>query len=247
VAAVLRARRRSGPDGAMVIAAAFAAFAAFFFHALVDWLWAFPALGVLAFAMLGVAARVDEHAEPAYVARPRSLPLMARIGLAVVILAAAVSLAIPGIAARYTTSAYEDFRKDPQTALNQLERAADLNPLSDEPLVAQGVIQQRLGRPGRALAPLRQAVERRPGNWFSHLELGLAESETGHPRAALANLREATRLNPRQPLARETFRRVQSGRAINAVAVERRLYRGLQDRLQATDPDAASHSETDAP
>jgi hypothetical protein len=27
--------------------------------------------------------------------------------------------------------------------------------------------------------------------------------------------------------------------------VEQELYRGLQGRLQATDPDAASHSETD--
>ena len=87
-------------------------------------------------------------------------------------LAAAVSLAIPGIAARYTASAYEHFREDPRTALDRLERAADLNRLSDEPLIAQGVIQQRLGRPGRAVAPLRRAIERRPGNWFSHLELG---------------------------------------------------------------------------
>jgi tetratricopeptide (TPR) repeat protein len=246
VATVIRARRRIGPEAAGVVAAAFAAFAAFFFHALVDWLWAFPALGVLAFAMLGVAARTED--EPAQVvARSQRLPFAARAAFGVATLAAAVSLALPGVAARYTASAYEHFREEPVTALDQLERAADLDPLSDEPLVARGVIEQRLGRPERAIAPLRRAIERRPGNWFSHLELGLALAEVGRSRAALADLSEAARLNPRQPLARATYRKVRAGRRIDAVAVERSLYLSLQQRLRATDPDAASHSETDAP
>jgi Flp pilus assembly protein TadD len=250
VAAVLRARRRGGPEGAAVVAAAFAAFAAFFFHALVDWLWAFPALGVLAFAMLGVAARTEPEeaaAAEAPVADAARMPFLARLAFGIAVLAAGVSLAAPGIAARYTTSAYEHFREQPRTALDQLKRAADLNPLSDEALVAQGVIEQRLGRPARAVAPLQQAIERRPGNWFSHLELGLAEAELGHSDAAQASLREATRLNPRQPLVRSAYRRVRAGQKIDAVAVERALYLGLQDRLRATDPDAASHSESDAP
>jgi hypothetical protein len=244
-AAVLRARRLCGPDGGALAAGAVGAFAAFFFHALVDWLWAFPALGVLAFAMLGVAARMDDRSDGLSATRGRPLPLAARAVVGIVVVAAAVSLAIPGIAARYTTSAYQDFQEDPATALDRLDRAADLNPLSDEPLVAKGVIEQRLGRPRRAVAPLREAIDRRPGNWFAHLELGLAEASTGHPRAALQSLREAARLNPRQPLAAETYRRIRSGRPIDAVAVEQELYRGLQDRLQATDPDAASHSESD--
>ena len=247
VVAALRVRRLTGPDGAALVAGGLAAFAAFFFHALVDWLWAFPALGVLAFAMLGVAARIEDRPAQVPVASVGPLPLAARVVFGVVVLAAAISLAIPGIAARYTASAYEDFQQDPRTALDQLDRAADLNPLSDEPLVAKGVIEQRLSRPASAVAPLREAVDRRPGNWFAHLELGLALSATGHPRAALASLEEASRLNPRQPLARETFRRARSGRPIDAAAVENELYRGLQDRLQATDPDAASHSESDRP
>ena len=245
VAAVLRARRRSGPEVASIVAAAFAAFAAFFFHALVDWLWAFPALGVLAFAMLGVAARTEEEPVDALETPARPMPVVARAVFGVVTLAAAVSLALPGVAARYTASAYEDFRQDPKTALDQLERAADLDPLSDEPLVAKGVIEQRLGRPASAIAPLERAIERRPGNWFSHLELGLAQAESGQMHAALANLSEATRLNPRQPLARATYRKVRAGRKINAVAVERSLYLSLQERLRATDPDAVSHSATD--
>ena len=182
VAAVLRARRRSGPETAALVSAAFAAFAAFFFHALVDWLWAFPALAVLAFAMLGVAARTEEQPVNTLEVRARPLPLAARVAFGVVTLAAAVSLALPGVAARYTASAYEHFREHPKTALDQLDRAADLDPLSDEPLVAEGVIEQRLGRPASAIAPLERAIERRPGNWFSHLELGLAQAEAGQSR-----------------------------------------------------------------
>ena len=156
VAAALRSRRRTGPDGAALVAGALAAFAAFFFHALVDWLWAFPALGVLGFAMLGVAARIEERPEEVPLARGGPLPLAARVVFGVVVVGAAISRAIPGIAARYTASAYEDFQQDPVTALDRLDRAADLNPLSDEPLVAKGVIEQRLRRPALAIA--RQLV-----------------------------------------------------------------------------------------
>jgi tetratricopeptide (TPR) repeat protein len=247
LAAVLRARRAGGPEDAALVTAAFAGFAAFFFHALVDWLWAFPALGVLAFALLGVAARTEALPADAPAARAARMPFFLRLGFGVAVLAAAVSLAAPGIAGRYTASAYEHFRQHPQTALDQLTRAADLDPLSDEPLVAQGVIEQRLGRPARAVGPLRRAIERRPGNWFSHLELGLAEAELGHMGAAVVGLREAARLNPRQPVVRSAYRKVRAGQKIDAVAIERALYLGLQDRLRATDPDAASHSESDAP
>jgi tetratricopeptide (TPR) repeat protein len=243
--AALQARRRGGREAGAVAAAAFAAFSAFFFHALGDWLWAFPALGALGLGMLGVAARIEEGSEDEPAARGQPLALGARIALAVVVLASAASLAAPGIAARYTAAAYEDFREDPGTALERLDRAADLNPLSDEPYVAQGVIEQRFGRPRAAVGPLRAAIERRPGNWFAHLELGLALAQLGRSAEAEASLRESARLNPRQPLVRAVLRRLRDGRRIDPVAVERELYRGLQDRLQATDPDAASHSESD--
>ena len=68
VAAVLERAGGAARRTAALVSAAFAAFAAFFFHALVDWLWAFPALAVLAFAMLGVAARTEERADR----RPRA-------------------------------------------------------------------------------------------------------------------------------------------------------------------------------
>ena len=79
VAAVLRARRRSSVEGAALVAAAFASFAAFFFHALVDWLWAFPALGVLAFAMLGVASRTEEEPVESAPAPAAALPRTGRL------------------------------------------------------------------------------------------------------------------------------------------------------------------------
>jgi O-Antigen ligase len=238
VAAGLRAARRATREGAGVVAAALASFLVFLIHSFVDWLWAFPGLAVLAFAMLGMAARIEDSA-PGAPGRARwSVP--ARLFFGLIALTAAVSFALPGIAARYTSAAYDDFRVDPDKALARLGTSADLNPLSDEPLVAKGVLEQRLGRPRRALQPLREAISREPENWFAHLELGLALARLRDSDAAAASLGRARQLNPRQPLVAEVLRDVRRGRPVDPVAVERRLYEPLRRRLRPTDADAAS-------
>ena len=242
--AAIRARHRASRDGAAVCAAAIAVFLVFILHALGDWLWAFPALGVLAFSMLGVAACYDD-ARPAERAGKSAFGLRATTCVAGIAAAAAVALALPGLASRYTAAAYAEFQTDPAGAIERLERAADLNPLSDEPLVAQGVIEQRVGRPRRAIGPLREAIARVPGNWFSQLELGLALATVGERRGGVVALERARRLNPRQVLLRSTLTKLRNGRKVDPVAVERRLYRGLQDRLRATDPEAGSRLERD--
>jgi tetratricopeptide (TPR) repeat protein len=241
VAASVRSRIRATREGAALVAGALAAFVAFFVHALGDWLWSFPALGVLAFALLAVAAglRGDGDLETELGAGLRGA-LAGRTALAALVLAAAVGLAIPGIAARYTAAAYDDFRTDPNGALDRLDRAADLNPLSDEPLVAKGVILQRLGRPRAAIAPLEEAISRQGNNWFSRLELALARARIGQMARAATGLREAKRLNPLQPLLADTLRDLRAGERIDPIAVERELFGGLRERLRATDPDAGS-------
>lgn len=244
--AAVRARARASREGAAVVAGSLAAFIAFLIHALGDWLWSFPGLAVIAMAMLGVAAAYREPTDTAEITRAhgeRTPGVAVRLGLGLVVLAAAVSLAIPGISARYTSAAYEDFRTDPNGALARLDRAADLNPLSDEPLVAKGVIQQRLGRPRRAIAAFEEAIDRQPGNWFSQLELALARASVGDARRAAAGVREARRLNPLQPLLGDVLRDVRQGRRIDPIAVERELFEGLRNRLRATDPEAGATDE----
>lgn len=234
VAAAVMARIGASRAGAGASAAALAGFLAFAVHAMGDWLWSFPALAVLAFGLLGVA--VSGEGDAVVSGRRWTPGIAARLALGFVALAVAASFAVPGIAARYTSAAYDGFRDDPARALERLDRAADLNPLADGPLVAKGVIEQRLGRPGAAIRPLEEAISRNERNWFAHLELALAHAQLGNMRPAVAGLRRARRLNPLQPVIRSSLRRLRRGRPLDPIAVERQLFEGLRERLRAVDP-----------
>jgi hypothetical protein len=251
IAAAWNARqrlRRTG-DQAVLAVAGITAFVAWFVQAAGDWLWVFPALGIVAFALLGVAARLGDEAVVA--AAPdsdmevdggpgaRFRLIAGRSGIAVGVLLAALSLVCAGIAARYTSAAYESSGSDVQTAIERLDRAAELNPLSAEPLLAKGVLAQRDGRYAVAAEALEEAAEREPDNWFIHFELGIAESALGNRRAALADVREAKRLNPLQPLIDDVLVELRAGRRVDAAVVEGKLTRALENRLSPVDPNAA--------
>ena len=148
-----------------------------------------------------------------------------------------VSLGLPGIAARYTSAAYDDY---PQTGLrvvlDRLKRASELDFLSAEPLIAKGVISQRFGRRRMAVEAFSEAIAREPRNWFARFERGMALAGLGQRDAAVAELRRAISLNPRQPLARRVLARARRGQPIDTTAVERTLNESLRSRLVPLDP-----------
>ena len=245
-AAVLRRLRRGPALEAGLAAGAFAGFAMFLTHAMADWLWEVPALGVLGFGLLAVGARVAGPGEEEPSARgartrregPRLRPATLARGLgAAAALAAAVSLALPGVSARLLKSAYADFGGDLPKALGRLDRAADLNPLSAEPLVAKAVISRRASQLETARAALREALEREPSNWFARFELALVDAESGQNRSALRNLRSAEVLNPRQPVIKQVADRVAAGERVDATAAERDVYLQLGSKLRAVGSD----------
>lgn len=251
----VRAVRRClrAPDRAVagLAAAALAGFAMWFFHGMGDWLFEFPALGILGLGLLALGARAE--GDPAPIdpteASARALespyeqrsPLhgtawtwQRRAALGTAALVVAASLAVPGIAARYTAAAYSDYRHDPAKTLARLERAAQLDFLSAEPLLAKGVIAERLGQPSVARSALNRALKREPTNWFAHFELALLDASTGQMAAAGASLDRASALNPRQPLIREVRADLAAGRPVNAEAVEQQLYGQVRSRLTST-------------
>lgn len=231
--AAVRACRRAEARAAGLAAAGLAGFGMWTTHGLVDWLWELPALGVLALALLCLAARLDPAPPPPVpVPRPRA---WVRGLLGATALALAVSLALPGMAARLTQAAYDGHRRDPDTALARLDRAAELNVLSADPLVAKAVIAQRAGRREVAAGALRRALQREPDNWFAHLELGVLESGAGRPVTSLLHLVRAAGLNPRQRLIAAASRKVMSGRPVDGLDLERRLNAPLRAKLGATD------------
>jgi tetratricopeptide (TPR) repeat protein len=241
--AVARAIRTSEPAVAGIAAAALAGFTVWFVQGLADWLWAFGGLGLVAFGLLAVAARSSDAPPGTHpAARPQpfgvpSRPGSRRVGLVLLLVVLGVSLALPGIAARYTAAAYEDY---PETGLSvvleRLDRAAQLDFLSAEPLIAKGVIAQRFGRRRVAVEAFSDAVEREPHNWFARFERGMALAGLGRRAAAVAEITRAVRLNPRQPLARRVLRRARAGQPIDTTAVERMLNEQLKAKLLPLDP-----------
>jgi hypothetical protein len=230
--AAATALRRCGREHGVLVAGALSGALVWLVHGQVDWLWEFPALSVLALALLALAVRVTPGEAPP-VARARTSRLPA-IGVGIATLVAGLSLAGPGIAARFTSAAYADFSSDPGLALARLQRAADFNPLTAEPLVTRGVLARRLGAQRIARQSLQAALERQPSNWFGHFELALLEVESGNTTRARVQAEAARQLNPRQPLVVELIRALVSGRKVDAASLERRLYGQLSGRLTPT-------------
>jgi tetratricopeptide (TPR) repeat protein len=234
----------------------------FFTGGMFDWLWQFPALGVLGLALLGMAAyhetepepvideemgglAPDELTEPEVVAPPHTRPLegsawklgpmVPRLIGGLVVLAAGLSLIAPGIAARFVDVAYEDAATDPGLAIQRLDRAADLNPLSPAPLLAKNVLLRRQGKTAEAMAALVEAAEREPGNWFIPFERALLAARDKRWPEAIADLRRAKALNPRQVIIDEVLASTRRKLVFPADKAEAQLAEQTSRRLKPTD------------
>jgi O-antigen ligase len=221
-------------------------FAMWLVHAQVDWLWEYPALTLLALGLLAIAMRIDDRRH--LPGRERANWLMdvlaVRVALGVLVVAGAVSLALPGAAARFERAAYDAQRTDPSLTIMRLDRAADLDPLSADPLIGRAVVLRNGGRTAEARADLLEAIEREPRNWFAHFELALLEGSLRRWAPAGRSMARAAALNPRQPLVEEVRRLVATRRTIDPSAIERALNAQLSVRLRPFDgdaPEAASH------
>jgi tetratricopeptide (TPR) repeat protein len=247
-----RALRRAGPIEAGLATAALGGFVVWLVQGSFDWLWEFPTLGILGTGLLALAVRTvvpvtpppPPDASEALLDSPYddaarrggfhwSPP--ARFAAGVAGLAAALSLALPGISARYTDAAYHDFRDDPGLALSRLNRAADLNPLSAEPLLARGVVAQRLGLAATARSSFQRAAGREPDNWFAQFELGVLDAAAGRRASAVAHIAKARRLNPQQMIVQVVDPQVRQGRPIDVATIERGLYGQLNLKVSATE------------
>jgi O-Antigen ligase len=189
-------------------------------HGMVDWLWEFPALGVLGMALLGTACglapRRRAEAQPS---RRLILALSGAALLATVALAA--TLALPWIAERDVQRAIGVWRENPAQAFSILSHADSFDPLSNRADLVSGAIASRLHQYGKMRSSFADAVARSPDDWYANLELGIAASLTGDRRLAASALGHARRLNPREPVVRAVLRTFTAGRRIDSDAVDR--------------------------
>jgi O-antigen ligase len=220
-AALVAAARRLTRAGPLrwVSAGGLAVFAYWFAHASVDWLWEFPALGGAAFMALGlaVAPAAAPEADAASVRRP--LGVAATVGVFACCLPLAVAVGAPWLSERQIQRALADWRASPGTALNRLDRAADLNPLSPRAQLTAGTIAVNIDALDVAADRFRAALRREPDNSYALLELGVIASERGRPDAAERYLERALELAPRDEIIEGALEEVRAGRLVRLADV----------------------------
>ena len=228
---VWRSLRRGDEFARGVTGVAAIAFAYWLIHGSVDWFWEIPALGAPAFMCLGLALRTTSADDPSE-DRALEVPPRARRWLVpatlVLALFAACSLVFPWIAARELDAAAGNWRANPTKAFDRLDLARHLNPLTDKPDLAAGLIAGRLGDRERQRDAFARALRRNSKNWYAYLELGIVDSLAGRRASARADLRKARMLNPRDPVVLQMAQRVNEGRAVSQAAVDRLFAERLQ-------------------
>jgi tetratricopeptide (TPR) repeat protein len=228
LAAAARALRSGDPLVRTVSGAALAGFAYWVVHGSFDWFWEFAGLGAPAFALLGLACALAPARLVGHPARPIGRParrrrLAAVAAVAVLALAAAVSLSAPWLSQLELQSAAHIWSTAPQTAYARLHDAARLNPLSDEADVLAGSIALRYGELERADREFSLALARSPGDVYATLQRGAIASARGERAAALRLLERAVRLAPREPLALQALALVRAGGRVSIEALERSI------------------------
>ena len=209
--------RRFGPGSAAVSAVVLTAAAYWLTHTSIDWFWPYPVVTGPVLGMLGAAA-----GRPLPAAQPQDAAASHggrgwRLGATVAAALLAVSLVPPFLSARYVDDAYQSWRSSPQRAADDLDRARSLNPLSIEPLLAEGAIAQASGQRSKAISAFADAARRRPEEWSTHYFLGQLYSRR-QPGRALEEARRANQLNPLSPRVNQLLKTLDEQQSASADA-----------------------------
>lgn len=187
--AALRSRRVS-PLAAGLVATACAGAVQWLVHGSWDWFWQYAGVTGLGTYLLGVAAAPGLGDRPPRRAfGPRAVSVLALVVLALV----AVPLFLSD---RYISRANEEASGNPLAAIDDLDRAASLNPFDDDSLLARGAVEAGIGRRAAAVSSYREAADREPDNYVPYLFIAHQLADVD-PAAARAALNRAAELNPR--------------------------------------------------
>jgi O-antigen ligase/polysaccharide polymerase Wzy-like membrane protein len=233
VAALTAMRAGGDPLAATVAGGATLAFAYWVAHGMTDWFWEWAGLGAPAFALLGLAcalaprrAAVAAGATDAADADPgpsRRRPAAALVLVGAVLVVGALVIAGPWLAERDVEQAGKVFTTRPFEAYSRLDRAADLDPVSDRPALIKGSIALRYGDLARARTAFEDALDRNPRGEYATLELGAIASVQGHRPRARRLLDRAVQLAPRDATAREAAAIVGKGGTVDLDVLNARL------------------------
>jgi hypothetical protein len=150
-------------------------------HALVDWIWTFPAVGIPFFLVLGIGASGDDQG--------RLRARLRRPAGAVAVLLALLAFAPPWLAARLVANA----QTNPASAGGDLRWAHRLDPLSLDPLFTRADLATS---PAQQIPPLEEAVRMEPRAVEAQYRLGMAYLAAKRRPEGRRHLRAALRLDP---------------------------------------------------
>jgi tetratricopeptide (TPR) repeat protein len=196
-----------------VAVAALVSAAAWLAHASIDWLWELPALSVPAMACLGLVLGLsrDAGAQPGPAIRVGGLGR----GLAIaVVVAAALSFALPALAALQIERAARSWDRDPSGALRELDQARRLNPLTDRADVIAGALALATRDRVQARRSFQRAVGRDGHNWYAWAELGILDLRAGRRQDAFASLIRAQQMNPSEPAIASALAAARQGTSV---------------------------------
>jgi tetratricopeptide (TPR) repeat protein len=228
VVAALPALRRTDLAG-IAAGAGVLMFAYWLAHGSLDWFWEFPGLSGPAMLGLGVAMASARGlgTDPARPPASRGVLVVA----AACALLVAASVVPPWLAEREQRRGTKIAAQNPDAAIEHLDRAASLNPLSPVPEKAAGIIELRRQRYGEAERKLRAAMERDPGDSGLHLLLGVLASHAGRQQEAVRLIREASRMAPLDEVAYESLEMAEYGDRLDPLELDRAIQEDVAARI----------------
>jgi hypothetical protein len=190
---------RASAGARIWIAAAVGGVAVFMTAAAFEWVWEMAAVACA--VMVLTAVIVAGHEEPAVARSQPRLPLLARLALALVAVAAACTVGVPmagALATRNSRAAAADGQL--ASALGDSRTAERLQPYAATPHLQQALVLEEGGALANAATAARAATAEEPTNWRPWFVLARIEARRGEAGPAVSALRKARSLNPRSPL-----------------------------------------------
>jgi tetratricopeptide (TPR) repeat protein len=224
-------RRRADLTGAAA-GAGVLMFGYWLLHGSLDWIWEFPGLAGSALAGLGVAIAVAGGLRSEPDRRPALLTGRRAVALAVAGAAlVAVAVVPPWLAEREQRRGTELAATSPDAAIERLDRAAQLNPLSPVPDKAAAIIEIRRGRYQAAERRLREAFERDSADSGLYLLRAGVTSAAGRHGEARELLEEARRLAPRDGVIDRALTELRERGRLSPRDLDRWISEDVSDRI----------------
>ena len=218
-AALLAAARQAAPRSRWIVVGASLPLVYVLIHGSFDWITVFPVVAAPPLALAGADSSTAWSSEPA---GSRWISLAVTGGIAMCALLVVPLLLAAGLSER----GFATWEDRPVGAVDDLRRAAGLDPLSAAPDVRLGVVEVELGNYEAAREAFQGALRRDGSQWYPRLQLGLLAARAGDRGVGIDELRRARELNPREAVIGATLRKIEAGETPSPRSVQRTVLDG---------------------